>query len=115
VAGALVKLGCRHALVVSGEDGVDEVSISGDTRVIEVTQDGTRNYTVDPEQAGLERAACEAVIGGAPERNAEIVRQILEGEGGPCRDLAVINAAAALVAVEKASTLEEGAELAKEA
>jgi anthranilate phosphoribosyltransferase len=114
VAGALVKLGCRHALVVSGEDGVDEVSISGETRVIEVTQDGTRAYTIDPEQAGLARAECEAVVGGAPDRNAEIVKRILDGEAGPCRDLAVINAAAALVVVEKASNLEDGARLAEQ-
>jgi anthranilate phosphoribosyltransferase len=114
VAGALVKLDCRHALVVSGEDGVDEVSISGDTRVIEVTQDGTRAYTIDPEQAGLARADCGAVVGGDPDRNAEIVKRILEGEAGPCRDLAVINAAAALVVVDKASSLEDGARLAEQ-
>jgi anthranilate phosphoribosyltransferase len=115
VAGALVKLGCRHALVVSGEDGVDEVSISGETRVIEVTQNGMRAYTIDPEQAGLERADCAAVVGGDPNRNAEIVKRILEGEAGPCRDLAVINAAAALVVVDKASSIEEGARLAEQA
>jgi anthranilate phosphoribosyltransferase len=115
VAGALVKLGCRHALVVSGKDGVDEVSLSGETRVIEVTQEGTRDYTVDPDQVGLARADCEAVVGGDPGRNAEIARRILEGEAGACRDLAVINAAAALVAVDKASRLEEGARMAEQA
>jgi anthranilate phosphoribosyltransferase len=115
VAGALVELGCRHALVVSGEDGVDEVSISGETRVIEVTQEGTRSYSVDPEQVGLARAECASVAGGDPDRNADIARRILEGEPGPCRDLAVINAAAALVVVDKAASLEEGARIAEQA
>jgi anthranilate phosphoribosyltransferase len=115
IAGALVNLGCRHALVVSGEDGVDEVSISGPTRVIEVKQEGAREYTIDPEQAGLARANCDAVIGGDPNRNAEIVKGVLEGETGPCRDLVVMNAAAALVVVDKASDFEEGARLAEQA
>jgi anthranilate phosphoribosyltransferase len=114
VAGALVELGCKHALVVSGEDGVDEVSISGPTRVIEVTQDEKRSYTIDPEEVGLAPADCEAVAGGDPARNAEIVRAILAGEKGPCRDLVVINTAAALLVVEKASNLEEGARMAEE-
>jgi anthranilate phosphoribosyltransferase len=115
IAGALVRLGCSHALVVSSEDGMDELSIAGETHVVEVTPEGVRSYSVVPEQVGLTRAGPESVAGGAPERNAEIVRQILGGEAGSRRSLAVINAAAALLVAGKASSLEEGARLAEQA
>jgi anthranilate phosphoribosyltransferase len=115
VAGALLQLGCRHALVVSGQDGMDEISITGETRMVEVTPKGTRSYTVGPEQVGLARSDPADVAGGTPGQNAEIVRRMLAGEAGPRRDLAVINAAAALVVAEKASSLDEGARLAEQA
>lgn len=115
IAGALVRLGCRRALVVSSEDGMDEVSIGSETRVVEVTPEGTRSYSILPEEVGLERADPGSVAGGTPERNGEIVRRILDGEAGPRRSLAVINAAAALVVAEKASSLEEAARLAEQA
>jgi anthranilate phosphoribosyltransferase len=114
MAGALVRLECRHGLVVSGEDGMDEVSIVGETRIVEVTPAGVRSYTVVPEQVGLERAKPQAVVGGPPTRNAEIAREVLGGESGPHRSLVVINAGAALVVGGKASSLEEGVRLAEE-
>jgi anthranilate phosphoribosyltransferase len=115
MAGALVRLGCERALVVSGEDGMDEVSIVGETRVVEVTPEGIRNYTVVPEQVGLARADGKSITGGTPERSAEIVKALLEGESGPRRALAVINAGAALLVAGKASDLKQGVSLAEEA
>ena len=82
MAGALVRLGCRRALVVSGEDGMDEVSIIGETKVVEVTPDGIRSYTVVPEQVGLTRADADEAAGGTPERCVEIVRELLDGASG---------------------------------
>lgn len=114
MAGALVRLGCRHALVVSGEDGMDEVSIVGETKVVEVTPDGIRPYTVAPEQVGLTRADPESIAGGTPERSVEIVRELLDGAGGPRRSLAAINAGAALLVAGKASDLGESVRLAEQ-
>jgi anthranilate phosphoribosyltransferase len=114
VAGALVELGCVHALVVSGADGVDEVSVGGETTILEVTAAGTSMRTVTPEDVGVERASHEAVAGGTPEKNAEISRAVLEGEPGPRRGVVVMNAGAALVAADRASTLEEGVRSAEE-
>jgi anthranilate phosphoribosyltransferase len=114
MAGALVRLGCRRGLVVSGEDGMDEVSIIGETRVVEVTPDGVRSFTVVPEQVGLTRADPEEIVGGTPERCAEIVQELLEGATGSRRALAVINAGAALLVAGKASDLEEGVGLAEQ-
>ena len=97
IAGALAKLGARKALVVSSADGLDEMSTSGTTRVVEV--DGSelhRSYEVSPEDVGLPRARPEDLAGGTPDVNAAIARAILEGERGPRRDLAVLNAGAAI-------------------
>ena len=114
MAGALVRLGCRRALVVSGEDGMDEVSIIGETKVVEVTPDGIRSYTVVPEQVGLTRADADEVAGGTPERCVEIAGELLDGASGPRRALAVFNAGAALLVAGKASDLEEGVRLAEQ-
>jgi anthranilate phosphoribosyltransferase len=114
MAGALVRLGCRRALVVSGEDGMDEISIIGETKVVEVTPDGIRSYSVVPEQVGLTRADPAEVVGGTPERCVEIVGELLDGASGPRRALAVFNAGAALLVAGKASDLEEGVRLAEQ-
>jgi anthranilate phosphoribosyltransferase len=115
MAGALSQLGCEHALVVAGEDGMDEVSIVGKTSVVEVTPEGMRSYTVAPEQVGLSRAEPESFAGGSPDRCAEIVRELLDGQTGPRRALAVLNAGAALLVAGKATDLEEGVRLAEQA
>jgi anthranilate phosphoribosyltransferase len=115
MAGALERLGCEHALVVAGADGMDEISIVGETRVVEVTRAGIRSYTIAPEQAGLTRAEPESLAGGTPERGAEIVREILDGQAGPRRALAVLNAGAALLVAGKVQDLEEGVRLAEQA
>jgi anthranilate phosphoribosyltransferase len=98
IAEALVALDCERALVVSAGEGVDELSIAGETRVIEVRDGGTQEWFVAPGDVGLEPASLDAVEGGTPEENAAVTRQILEGGQGPARDMALLNAAGALVA-----------------
>ena len=114
IADALERLGARHALVVSGNDGVDELSICAESRVVEVTEAGTRSYITSPEEVGLERAGNEHVRGGEPEDNAAIARAVLDGVGGPRRALVAFNAGAALLVAGKAATLEEGVRLAEQ-
>jgi anthranilate phosphoribosyltransferase len=108
IAGALAKLGARKALVVSSADGLDEMSTSGTTRVVEVDGPELRSYAVSPEDVGLTRARLEDLAGGTPDVNAAIARAILEGERGPRRDLAVLNAGAAIYVAGRAETLEAG-------
>jgi len=115
IAGALARLGARKALVVSSADGLDEMSTSGSTQVVEVDGPQLRRYTVDPETVGLGRAAPDDVAGGTPEANAAIARRILAGEPGPPRDLAVLNAGAAIYVAGRADTLEAGVRQAERA
>jgi anthranilate phosphoribosyltransferase len=115
MAGALALLGTRHALLVSSEDGIDELSISAPTSVVEVVGDELRRYAVSPEDVSLERASAEAVPGGDPAENAETTRRIFAGERGPARDLAVLNAGAAIYAGGGADTLAEGVRAAERA
>jgi anthranilate phosphoribosyltransferase len=114
IAGALERLGTRHAVVVSSSDGLDELSICAQTRVVEVSAGGTRSYTTSPEDVGLERAGHADVAGGTPEHNAAIARAVLGGEPGPRRALVVFNAGAALMVAGRAETLEEGVRLAEQ-
>jgi anthranilate phosphoribosyltransferase len=115
IAGALARLGARHALVVSSADGLDELSTAGTTRVVEVDGGGLRSYDVAPEDVGLARSAYEDVAGGPPEANALTARRILAGEAGPARDLAVLNAGAAIYAAGRADALEPGVRAAEAA
>jgi len=97
IAEALVALGCERALVLSGDDGADEISITGATRVIEVRDGGTSEWSVSPSELGLSEASIEDVAGGTPADNADVTKRILAGESGPARDLALLNAAAAIL------------------
>jgi len=115
IAAALQRLDGSHSLVVHGNDGVDELSISGPSSVHEIRNDRIREYAVSPEDAGLPRAPAEGVRGGTPEENAAVLREILRGARGPVRDVVVLNAAAALMAADAAKDLEAGARLAAEA
>jgi anthranilate phosphoribosyltransferase len=124
LAHALAELGSQHAFVVHGEDGLDEISLSGETLVAEVTRAGgggcaagktnVRIYRVAPEDFGLSRAPLETLAGGDAATNATIIRAVLRGERGPRRDIVVANAAAALVAAGRAAGFKEGARLAAE-
>jgi anthranilate phosphoribosyltransferase len=108
IAGALAKLGARKALVVSSADGLDEMSTSGTTRVVEVDGPQLHSYEVSPEDVGLPRAHPEELAGGTPDANAETARRIFAGEPGPSRDLAVLNAGAAIYVAGRVDTLEAG-------
>ncbi len=115
IAAALQRLGCRHALVVHGGDGTDELSISGHTAVHEVRDGAIREYFVSPEDAGVPIAPAEAIRGGTPEHNAGVLAAVAQGETGAVRDAVVLNAAAALVAADVASDVKEGAAIAEDA
>jgi anthranilate phosphoribosyltransferase len=115
MAGALALLGTKHALLVSSHDGLDEMSISAATEVVEVTGSELTRYAVDPEDVGLARAPADEVPGGDPEQNAQTARSILSGEPGAPRDLAALNAGAAIYAGGGAGSLEEGVRSAERA
>jgi anthranilate phosphoribosyltransferase len=105
LAEALSMLGLRRALVVHGADGLDEISISGPTRVAEVRDAQVRTYEVTPEEFGLSRAPIESIAGGDATENALIIREVLAGKKSPCRDVVLLNAAATLVAAGRADHL----------
>ena len=114
IASALYRLGTKHSLVVHGTDGMDEISIGGETLVWDVTEDGVSPlYKICPEDFGFERTSMAAIKGGTPDENAELVRRILNGERGPKRGIVVMNAAAALVAGNQAPDFKEGAHIAE--
>jgi anthranilate phosphoribosyltransferase len=100
---------------VSSADGLDEMSTSGTTRVVEVDGEGLRHYEVSPEDVGLARADYEDLVGGTPDANAETTRAILAGEPGPQRDLALLNAGAAVYVSGRVDDLRAGVEAAAEA
>jgi anthranilate phosphoribosyltransferase len=112
VAAALAELGCRRAFVVHGSDGMDEISLSGETQVAELGDGAVRSYTVVPEDFGLRRAPREAFAGADAATNARIIRRIFRGEFGPPRDIVIANAAAALVAADAARDWLDGVRLA---
>jgi anthranilate phosphoribosyltransferase len=115
MAEALGRLGTERAWVVHGQ-GLDELTLAGESRVVEIDPDGRlREFTVTPEDAGLSRAPASALKGGDPAENAAALTALLQGAPGPYRDVVLLNAAAALVVAERASTLREGAALAARA
>ncbi len=111
----LQSLGCHHALVVHGEDGLDEITLTGKTRVCELKDGRISSYTISPEQFNLATASLEDLRGGTANENAAQLRNILAGASGPQRDVVLLNAAAALVAGDKVKTLQQGVELARQA
>jgi anthranilate phosphoribosyltransferase len=108
VAEAMTMLGVRHAFVVHGDGGLDELALSGESQVAEVVNGGVRVYTLAPETFGLTRAPMSALEGGGAETNAGILRAIFAGEPGPRREVVLLNAAAVLVAAGIAGSIEEG-------
>jgi len=102
LAEALSMLGLRRALVVHGLGGLDEITITGTTRVAEAREGSVRTYEVEPEEFGMKRAALQEIAGGDAAENAAIIRAILRGEKSPRRDVVLLNTAAALVAAGKA-------------
>jgi len=115
MATALQRLDGRHTLVVHGDDGVDELSISSPSLICEVRGEGVREYTISPEDAGLPRAVAHAIRGGTSQENVAVLLNVLNGERGPIRHVVVLNAAAALQAADIAPGLNEGARIAEDA
>lgn len=112
LAEALSMLGLRRALVVHGLDGLDEITITGTTRVAEARDGSVKTYEVEPEEFGLERATLKDIAGGDAKGNAAIIRAVLEGENSPRRDVVLVNSAAALVAAARADQIREAVSLA---
>jgi anthranilate phosphoribosyltransferase len=112
LAEALSMLGLRRALVVHGLDGLDEITITGPTRVAEARDGTLRSYEVEPEEFGMARATLQDLAGGDATENAAIIRSVLSGEKSPRRDVVILNAAAALVAAGKAGHIADAVPLA---
>jgi len=108
VAEAMTLLGTRHAMVVHGDGGLDEISLSGPTEIAEVRDGQIRQYVLTPEEVGLTPAPLESLTGGDAALNAAILTAIFAGEPGPRRDVVLLNAAAVLVTSGIASNLTDG-------
>jgi anthranilate phosphoribosyltransferase len=112
LAEALSMLGLHRALVVHGLDGLDEITITGATRVAEAREGSVRSYEVEPEEFGMARATLQEIAGGNATENAAIIRAVLAGEKSPRRDVVLLNAAAALVAAGRADRIADAIPLA---
>ncbi len=111
---ALKALECHHALVVHGEDGLDEITINGLTQICELKDGNIKTYSICPEDFGLAPADLSSLRGGDVAENAAILRGVLAGSPGPRRDVVLMNAAAALVAGDRVETLQSGVSLSRE-
>ena len=115
IAGALLELGGTSALVVSSEDGLDEISVSCPTRVFELREGTVDSRTITPEELGLERVDGASIPAGDPEENAAVTRAVLDGSPGVARSLVLANAGAALYVAGAAESLPAGVRLAERA
>lgn len=114
LAQVLNNLGVKRAMVVHGRDGIDEISLSAETFCCEIRDSELTTYTITPEQFGLKKCLKEDLVGGGPEENAAITRQILSGEKGSKRDAVLLNAAACIYLVKDNVTLKEAVGIAEE-
>ena len=105
LAQVLIRLGTQHCFVLHGMDGLDEISLTGPTTIAEGKKGRVASYVVRPEDFGLQPVHAKELLGGNPEDNAKIIQDILRGSLGPKRDIVLMNAAPALVACNKATTL----------
>jgi anthranilate phosphoribosyltransferase len=115
VADSLARLGVRHAFVVHGRDGLDELTLNGVSEVAEVREHTVRNFTLEAGDAGLQQAPLSALQGCDAEGNASLIEKILQGESGPRRDVVLLNAAAALVIAGRAVDFAGGVRCAADA
>jgi len=115
MARVLVRLGCRRGFVVHGLDGMDEVTLTGPTRIAKIIDDSVHLSTIEPEDFNLRRCSLADLQGGDAVANAEIVRDVLAGAPGPKRDVVLLNAAYALVAAGLAEDVEGGLDRARTA
>ena len=114
-ARVLKMLGSKHVMVVHGEDGLDEISLSGPTYVAELKHDFITEYKIEPKQFGLELAPIEAIQAKGPGESKAMVLEVLEGKPGPSQDIVVLNAAAALYVAGVAADVWGGVAMAREA
>lgn len=114
LARVLFNLGVKNAMVVYGQDCLDEISMSARTTVCEIKDGIFRSYEIEPEQFGFKKCSKEELVGGTPEENAKITLAILNGEKGPKREAVLMNAGAGFYVAGKVSTLEDGVKLAAE-
>ncbi|RJX25578.1 MAG: anthranilate phosphoribosyltransferase [Dethiobacter sp.] len=115
VAEVIAELDFTHAMVIHGLDGIDEISLLGETSIAEIKEGKIENYTIVPEDFGMKRCTIDQIRGGDPQFNARIILDIFSGkETGPKRDMLLLNAAATLVVAGKASSLFEGVAQARE-
>jgi anthranilate phosphoribosyltransferase len=112
MAEVLRRTGIHHALVFYGHDGLDELTTTTTSTLLDVSADGVRELVVDPVELGLAAVEREDLVGGDVDRNVAIAKEVLDGQGGPARDLVLLNTAAALVAADAAISLPEGLEAA---
>ncbi|MBI4745909.1 MAG: anthranilate phosphoribosyltransferase [Deltaproteobacteria bacterium] len=115
LAEVLRNLGSVRAFVVSGNDGLDEITLTAETKVSELKDGVVNTYYIKPEDFGMTRCKLFELQGGDPDDNAGIIREILKGEKGAKRDVVVLNAAAAITASGKANDIKDGIKLAEEA
>jgi anthranilate phosphoribosyltransferase len=114
LAEVLGDLGCSHALVVHGVDGLDEITLTGDSHIAELKNGKVKTYKLDPDELGLEICFSDELKGGTPEENAKMIEGVLNGEKGPKRDIVLLNSAAAIYVAGKAKSLELGVQCAVE-
>ncbi|MFK7160568.1 anthranilate phosphoribosyltransferase [Marinospirillum sp. MEB164] len=115
LAKVLQQLGVRHALVVSGAEGLDEISIAGPTHVAELKQGEIHEYTISPEDYGLDRQSLEALKVASAQESLQLMREVLNNQAGPALDMVLLNAGAALYAADIAESMIEGVALAQDA
>ncbi len=115
LAHALGRLGSRHALVVHGVDGLDEVSLGGETRVAEWCRGGVSSFSIHPRDFGFAVCRLDELQVGSPRESAEIIRAIFSGRHGPPRDIVLLNAGAALYAGEAVASISDGIDGARQA
>ena len=108
LAEVLRELGSRHALVVHGFDGLDEITLTGETQIAELKNGKVNNFSFDPKEFGYSLCSVADLKGAEPETNAEIMREILNGSSGPKTDIVILNAAAAIYVGGKADSIEKG-------
>lgn len=113
MANVLQLLGCKRALVVHSEDGLDELTVTGKTFIGELRDNRLQNYTITPEEVGLPRAKLDDLKGGTAAENASLLRDILSGKTGHALNAVLLNAAAALLAAERVETLADGVRFAR--
>ncbi|MBM2825806.1 MAG: anthranilate phosphoribosyltransferase, partial [Dehalococcoidales bacterium] len=111
----LKSLGSQHALVVHGDDGLDEITLTSKTQVCELNNGSIRSYAIAPEDFGFSRTSPDSLKGGTAAENAMLLRSVLAGEHGPRRDVVLMNTAAALMAGDRVASLQKGIDLAREA